>query len=83
MVLRSFSDIVSGLKQMLEPQRLAHFRARAGALNNRAVHEISDLLETLSAARSSPAPNGWAASRAPTRFSRLGVRVRTDPFRLA
>jgi hypothetical protein len=50
LVLRSFSDIVSGLKQMLEPQRLAHLRSRAGALNKRAVYEIPDLLETLIAA---------------------------------
>src|SRR4029077_7394487 len=28
-VLRSFSEIVSGINQMLDPQRCAHFRSRA------------------------------------------------------
>jgi len=32
------------------PARLAHFRSRARALNNRAVFEIPDLLEALIAA---------------------------------
>jgi hypothetical protein len=46
-VLRSFSGLVSGLKQMFDPRRLAYFRAHAGALKNRAVFEIPDLLEAL------------------------------------
>jgi 1,2-diacylglycerol 3-beta-galactosyltransferase len=46
-VLRSFSEIVSGIEQMLDPQRFAHFRSRAGALDNRAVFEIPDMLEAL------------------------------------
>jgi 1,2-diacylglycerol 3-beta-galactosyltransferase len=50
-VLRSFGEIVSGINQMLEPQRLAHFRSRAGELNNRAVFEIPDMLEALIASR--------------------------------
>ena len=57
-VLRSFNDIVAGIGQMLDPQRLAHFRSRAGALDNRAVFEIPDLLEALIAAapgKSAPA----------------------------
>ncbi len=49
-VLRSFNEIVAGIKQMLDPQRLAHFRSRARAFNNRAVFEIPDLLEALIAA---------------------------------
>jgi 1,2-diacylglycerol 3-beta-galactosyltransferase len=50
MVLRSFNEIVTGIAQMLDPQRLAHFRSRVRALNNRAVFEIPDLLEALIAA---------------------------------
>jgi hypothetical protein len=49
-VLRSFNEIVAGIAQMLDPQRLAHFRSRVRALNNRAVFEIPDLLEALIAA---------------------------------
>jgi len=49
-VLRSFNEIVAGITQMLEPRRLIHFRARAAKLNNRAVFEIPDLLQTLIAA---------------------------------
>jgi hypothetical protein len=54
-VLRSFNEIVAGINQMLDPLRLAHFRSHARALNNRAVFEIPDLLETLIAAASSQA----------------------------
>ena len=61
-VLRSFNEIVAGIKQMLDPQRLAHFRSRAGALNNRAVFEIPDLLEALIAA--APGESATAAFRA-------------------
>lgn len=50
MVLRSFNEIVAGIAQMLDPLRLAHFRSRVRALNNRAVFEIPDLLEALIAA---------------------------------
>ena len=49
-VLRSFNEIVAGIAQMLDPLRLAHFRSCVGALNNRAVFEIPDLLEALIAA---------------------------------
>ncbi len=61
-VLRSFNDIVAGFKQMLDPQRLVHFRSRAGALNNRAVFEIPDLLEALIDA--APGESETAAFRA-------------------
>jgi 1,2-diacylglycerol 3-beta-galactosyltransferase len=61
-VLRSFNEVVAGIKQMLDPQRLAHFRSRAGALNNRAVFEIPDLLGALIAA--APAEAEPAAFRA-------------------
>ena len=46
-VLRSFSEVLIGIKQMLDPERLAHFRSHARALNNRAVFEIPDLLDAL------------------------------------
>jgi hypothetical protein len=39
-----------GLAEIAEPETLAHFRFRAGALNNRAVFEILDLLQALIAA---------------------------------
>jgi hypothetical protein len=58
-VLRSFNEVVTGIEQLLDPQRFADFRSRASALNNRAVFEIPDLLETLIAAvpaESKPAP---------------------------
>jgi len=61
-VLRSFNDIVAGIKQMLDPGRLAHFRSHAGAFNNRAVFEIPDLLETLIA--TAPGESAPAAFRA-------------------
>jgi 1,2-diacylglycerol 3-beta-galactosyltransferase len=46
-VLRSFNEIGTGIGQMLDPERLAHFHSRVSALHNRAVFEISDLLEGL------------------------------------
>jgi hypothetical protein len=49
-VLRSFNEISAGIKQMLDPPRLMQLRSSVGALNNRAVFEIPDLLETLIAA---------------------------------
>ena len=49
-VVRSFNEVMDGIRQMLDSQRLAHFRFRAGALNNRAVFEILDLLQALIAA---------------------------------
>jgi 1,2-diacylglycerol 3-beta-galactosyltransferase len=58
-VLRSFNEVVTGIERLLDPQRFADFRSRASALNNRAVFEIPDLLETLIAAvpaESEPAP---------------------------
>lgn len=61
-VLRSFSDIVSGIEHVLKPQRLAHFRSRAGAFKNRAVFEIPDLLEKVIA--SVPQESGLSAFEA-------------------
>ncbi len=61
-VLRSFNEIVSGIAQMLDPQRLAHFRSHVGAVKNRAVFEIPGLLEALIAA--APGESARAAFRA-------------------
>jgi len=42
-VLKNFSEIVSGVKELLEPATLAEFRRNVGALNNRAVFEIPEI----------------------------------------
>jgi UDP-N-acetylglucosamine:LPS N-acetylglucosamine transferase len=62
-VLGSFNEIVTGIKQMLEPRRFAHFRSSVGVVNNRAVFEIPDLLEELIAA--GPGESEPAAFQAP------------------
>lgn len=57
-VLDSFKDVVNGVKQMLEPVRFREFRNNVGALNNRAVFEIPEILCALlgkGGARTSPA----------------------------
>ena len=46
-VLKSFKDVVSGVRQMLEPARLAEFRKNVAAQNNRAIFEIPEILATL------------------------------------
>ena len=46
-VLRNFSEIASGVKQLLEPGTLAEFRANAAALNNRAIFEIPEIFAKL------------------------------------
>jgi 1,2-diacylglycerol 3-beta-galactosyltransferase len=46
-VLKSFKDVVAGVKEMLEPTNLARFRANAAAQNNRAVFEIPEILAKL------------------------------------
>ena len=43
-VLKSFDDVVDGVRQMLEPSRLAEFRKNVAALNNRAIFEIPEML---------------------------------------
>jgi 1,2-diacylglycerol 3-beta-galactosyltransferase len=48
-VLRSFTDVASGIERMLEAGRLAHFRERVCTLDNRAVFEIPELLDELMA----------------------------------
>lgn len=46
-VLRSFRDIAQGIAPMLDPGHLADYRARVGALNNRAVFEIPEIVDGL------------------------------------
>ena len=46
-VLKSFKDVVNGVKQMLERDRLAEFRKNVAAQNNRAIFEIPEILATL------------------------------------
>lgn len=46
-VLHSFAEIATAIVPMLDPERLAEFRASAGALNNRAIFEIPGILDTI------------------------------------
>lgn len=47
-VLKSFCDeVVSGVEQMLKPERLAQFKQNVAALHNRAVFEIPEILSKL------------------------------------
>jgi 1,2-diacylglycerol 3-beta-galactosyltransferase len=46
-VLKSFEEIVSGVRELLEPGTLAEFRRNVSALNNRAVFEIPEIFANL------------------------------------
>jgi hypothetical protein len=46
-VLHSFAEIATAIVPMLDRERLAQFRERAGQLNNRAIFEIPEILETI------------------------------------
>lgn len=46
-VLKSFKDVVGGVKQMLEPAKLAEFRKNVAAQNNRAIFEIPEIFGKL------------------------------------
>jgi hypothetical protein len=46
-VLKSFRDVVTGVRQMLEPATLAEFRKNVAALDNRAIFEIPEILAKL------------------------------------
>jgi len=46
-VLKSFRDVVGGVRQMLEPANLAEFRRNVAALENRAIFEIPEILARL------------------------------------
>jgi Glycosyltransferase family 28 C-terminal domain len=47
-VLRSFRDVVLGVRQMLDPARLAEFRKNVAAQDNQAIFEIPEILAKLS-----------------------------------
>jgi 1,2-diacylglycerol 3-beta-galactosyltransferase len=63
-VLKSFKNVVDGVKQMLEPPTLEQFRKNVAAQDNRAIFEIPEILAKLlgeSHAKSRPAiPNPTA-----------------------
>ncbi len=46
-VLKSFRDVVEGVKQMLEPSAFAQFRKNVAAQENRAIFEIPEILAKL------------------------------------
>jgi spore coat polysaccharide biosynthesis predicted glycosyltransferase SpsG len=46
-VLKSFREVVTGVKQMLDPVTLAELRANVAKLENRAIFEIPEILATL------------------------------------
>jgi Glycosyltransferase family 28 C-terminal domain len=47
LVLQSFREVVEGVRQILEPARLAEFRKNVAAFDNRAVFEIPGMLAKL------------------------------------
>jgi 1,2-diacylglycerol 3-beta-galactosyltransferase len=60
-VLKSFKEVMSGVKQMLEPATLAEFRKNVAAQDNRAILEIPEILAALlgeARAESAAAPQG-------------------------
>ena len=63
-VLKSFEQVVEGVKGMLDPAALAAFRRNVAALENRAVFEIPEILAKLldeshsAGERTTPAPAG-------------------------
>jgi hypothetical protein len=46
-VLNNFGEVVSGVKQLLEPGKLAEFRCNTEKLNNRAIFEIPEIFAKL------------------------------------
>jgi Glycosyltransferase family 28 C-terminal domain len=46
-VLKSFRDVVAGVRQMLQPATLTEFRRNVAALENRAIFEIPEILAKL------------------------------------
>jgi glycosyl transferase family 28 len=46
-ILHDFGEIVSGVKQLLEPGKLAEFRRNTEALDNRAIFEIPEIFAKL------------------------------------
>jgi hypothetical protein len=54
-VLKSFRDVVAGVKEMLEPDRFAELKRNAAGVKNRAVFEIPEILAELLDRESTPA----------------------------
>jgi len=54
-VLKSFDEVVDGVRQMLEPARFTEFRKNVEALNNRAIFEIPEMLAKLLGESEGPA----------------------------
>jgi len=46
-VLKNFGEIAAGVRQVLEPGKLAEFRANTASLNNRAIFEIPEIFAKL------------------------------------
>lgn len=46
-VLKSFREVVEGVRQISDPARLAEFRANVARLDNRAIFEIPEMLASL------------------------------------
>jgi 1,2-diacylglycerol 3-beta-galactosyltransferase len=46
-VLRSFREVEDGVRRMLDPATLGEFRKNVGALENRAIFEIPEILDKL------------------------------------
>jgi 1,2-diacylglycerol 3-beta-galactosyltransferase len=55
-VLRSFTDIANGVKQMLDPAVYAQFRRNVECVNNRAVFEIPEIVNSLLLRQTQPVP---------------------------
>ena len=47
LVIPSFRKIDRAVKELLEPEKLAQYRANVAAINNRAVFEIPDILQKI------------------------------------
>ncbi len=47
LVLRNFKQIKNAVAQFLDPETFARYRANVAALNNRAVFEVSDLIQQI------------------------------------
>jgi UDP-N-acetylglucosamine:LPS N-acetylglucosamine transferase len=68
-VLHSFNEIVEGVRQMLEPARLAEFRGNVAALDNRAIFEIPEILAKLLGESAATTDHSAASSAAETKHS--------------
>jgi hypothetical protein len=55
-VLSSFSRIDEGVKQMLDPAIYAQFRRNVEGINNRAIFEIPEIVNSLLPTQTQPVP---------------------------